>query len=92
VTTDFVPKLVAVRLKSVAVRALDAIARRPAPTLAGAAVRIDPSGIGDVGPAVELVTRALRVDAGDHGEQFACAIAGESRRMLAARVGDQVIA
>ena len=55
-------------------------------------MRIEPLGIGDVGSAVELVTRALRVDAGDRGEQFACDIAGESRQMFVAKVGDQVIA
>ena len=48
-------------------------------------MRIEPLGIGDVGSAVELVTRALRVDAGDRGEQFACDIAGESRQMFVAK-------
>jgi hypothetical protein len=81
-----------VRLKGATVRALDAIARRRAPKPAGGAVRIEPLGIGDVGSAVELVTRALRVDAGDRGEQFACDIAGEPRQMFVAKVGDQVIA
>jgi hypothetical protein len=32
------------------------------------------------------------VDAGDRGEQFGCDIAGESRQMFVAKVGDQVIA
>jgi ribosomal protein S18 acetylase RimI-like enzyme len=81
-----------VRLKGATVRALDAIARRRAPKPAGGAVRIEPLGKGDVGSAVELVTRALRVDAGDRGEQFACDIAGEPRQMFVAKVGDQVIA
>ena len=39
-----------------------------------------------------LVTRALRADAGDRGEQFACDIAGEPRQMFVAKMGDQVIA
>jgi ribosomal protein S18 acetylase RimI-like enzyme len=81
-----------VRLKGATVRALDAIARRRAPKLADGAVRIEPLGIGDVGSAVELVTRALRADAGDRGEQFVCDIAGEPRQMFVAKMGDQVIA
>jgi aminoglycoside 6'-N-acetyltransferase I len=81
-----------VRLKGATVRALDAIARGRAPKPAGGAVRIEPLGIGPVGSAVELVTRALRVDAADRGEQFACDIAGESRQIFVAKAGDQVIA
>jgi aminoglycoside 6'-N-acetyltransferase I len=55
-------------------------------------VRIEPLGIRDIGSAVELVTRALRGDAGDRGEQVACDIAGEPRQLFVAKVGDQVIA
>jgi predicted N-acetyltransferase YhbS len=55
-------------------------------------VLIEPLGIGDVGSAVELVTRVLRVDPGDHGEQFVSDITGESRQMFVAKVSHQVIA
>lgn len=91
-TTDFVPSTVAVRLNGATVRALDAIARWRAPKPAGGAVRIEPPGTGDAGSAVELVTRVLRVDAEDRGEQFAYNIAGQSRQMFVAKAGDQVIA
>ncbi len=53
---------------------------------------MEPLGIGDVGSAVEVVIRVLGVDAGDRGDQFACDIAGESRQMFVAKMGDQVIA
>jgi hypothetical protein len=88
----FRPQTVAARLTGATVRALDAIARRRAPKPTDGAVRIEPLGIGDGGSAVELVTRALRVDAGDRGEQFGCDIAAESRQMFVAKAGDQVIA
>jgi ribosomal protein S18 acetylase RimI-like enzyme len=55
-------------------------------------VRIEPLGIADVAPAVELVTRVLRVKAADRGEQFASDITDDSRQMFVAKVNGQVIA
>jgi ribosomal protein S18 acetylase RimI-like enzyme len=60
-------------------------------TLEGPA-RIEALRRGDVASAVELVTRVLRVDPGDRGEQFAADITDDLRQMFAAKANGEVIA
>jgi len=48
--------------------------------------------MGDVASAVELVTRVLRVNPGDRGEQFASDITADLRQMFVAKANGQVIA
>jgi ribosomal protein S18 acetylase RimI-like enzyme len=75
---------------------MDTMARRRPSAPAGGTpegpVRIEPLKMGDVVPAVELVTRVQRVDPGDRGEQFASGITDDSHQMFVAKANGQVIA
>lgn len=83
-------------LKGVIARAMDTMARRRPPKLAGGppegVVRIEPLSMADVTSAVELAARVLRVRPGDRGEQFASDITDDSRQMFVAKANGQVIA
>jgi ribosomal protein S18 acetylase RimI-like enzyme len=69
--------------------------RQRVPELAGGTprgpVQIEWLTMGDVGSAVELAVRVLRVKPGDRGEQFASDIIGDSRQMFVAKASGQVI-
>lgn len=54
-------------------------------------MRIEPLGIADVAPAVELVSRVLRVKPGDRGEQFASDITDDWCQTFVAKAHGQVI-
>ena len=73
---------------------MDTKARRPksAGGTPQGPVRIESLSRQDVGSAVELVKRVLRVNPGDRGEQFASDITDDSRQMFVAKVNGQVIA
>ena len=92
-TTGLVHTLGSV-LKGVIARAIDTMARRPksAGGTPQGPVRIESLSRQDVGSAVELVTRVLRVNPGDRGEQFASDITDDSRQMFVAKANGQVIA
>ena len=83
-------------LKGVIAQAMDTMTRRQPPKLAVGTpqglVRIESLRIGDVASAVELVTRVLRVNPGDRGEQFASDITADLRQMFVAKANGQVIA
>jgi ribosomal protein S18 acetylase RimI-like enzyme len=92
-TTGLVHTLGSV-LKGVIARAMDTKARRPksAGGTPQGPVRIESLSRQDVGSAVELVKRVLRVNPGDRGEQFASDITDDSRQMFVAKANGQVIA
>jgi len=83
-------------VKGVIARAMDTMARRGPPKLAGGppqgAVRIEPLSMADVPSAVEFAARVLRVRPGDRGEQFASDTTDDSRQMFVAKANGQVIA